>query len=357
MILRNKLIKIGPRFIGPGQNPYIIAEMSANHNGSIDRAFSIMEEAKKAGADAIKIQTYTADSITIDHDGPEFIVDLPLWNGQTLYNLYEDAHTPWEWHEPLFKKGRELGITVFSSPFDFAAVDFLEKLNAPAYKIASSELVDIPLIEKVASTGKPLIISTGMGTVEEIADAVKSARNMNCKDLILLHCVAAYPTPYEDVNLGNIQVLAKKFNVLTGLSDHTLGTVVASAATAMKATVIEKHFTLSRDDGGVDSAFSIEPSELRNLVDDTRIITASCKESKIGPKQSEKQGLKYRRSLYIVEDINAGDRFSKKNIRSIRPSNGLRPKYYNSLLKCTASRSLEKGEALTWDMVSGEIKK
>lgn len=338
--------------INKGQRPYIIAELSGNHNGNIERAFAIMKEAKNAGADAVKIQTFTADTITLDHDGPEFIVDLPLWKNRTLYDLYQEAHTPWEWHEAIFAKGRELGITVFSSPFDDTSVDFLESLNAPAYKIASPELVDIPLIEKVAATGKPIIMSTGMATLEEIKDAVNAASNSGCKELVLLHCISAYPSPYEEMNLANIQVLENQFNVLTGISDHSLGTVIPVIATALGAVVIEKHFTDSRANGGVDSAFSLEPAELQQLVEEVEICTKACGGPIFGPKESERKNIKYRRSLYVVKDIKKGDSITKENVRSIRPANGLAPKHLISVLSKKAIRDLKFGEPLSWEMLT-----
>jgi len=347
------LVTINRRAIGATQPPYIIAEMSGNHNGDLNRAFLIMEAAKKAGADALKIQTYNPDSITINHDSPEFTVDLPLWKNRTLYDLYQEAHTPWEWHEALFAKGKELNLTIFSSPFDFTAIDFLEKLNAPAYKIASSELVDIPLIEKAAATGKPLLISTGMGNLEEIEDAVKAARRANCEKLILLHCVAAYPTPFNEVNLANLAELADKFDVMTGLSDHTLGTVVSVAAVAKGAVVIEKHLTLSRKDRGVDSAFSIEPEELTQLVSDTKNAALACGGPDIGPKKSEQASLAYRRSLYVIADIEVGEILTEKNIRSIRPGLGLKPKHYFDVLNRCASTSIKRGTPLDWNLIEG----
>ncbi len=349
-----KSVSISSNIIGPGHAPYIIAELSGNHNGKIENAFAIMEAAKKSGADAVKIQTFTADTITIDHDGLEFIVDLPLWKNQTLYELYQEAHTPWDWHEAIFAKGRELGITVFSSPFDFSAVDFLEGFDAPAYKIASSELIDTPLIEKAAATGKPMIISTGMGTLEEIQDAVEAARRAGCQELILLHCVSAYPAPYDQVNLSILTKLSNKFDVIVGLSDHTLGTAVSVSAVSLGASVIEKHVTLSRDSGGVDSAFSLEPEELKRLVEDARIASVCYGEPNIGPKVSEQQSLKYRRSLYVVKNIEAKGCFDKTNVRSIRPALGLEPKHYRSVLGCRTTRQLKRGEPLSWDMVEGE---
>lgn len=346
-----KEIKIDGESIAPGEKPYIIAELSGNHNGSIDRALALIEAAAVAGANAIKLQTFRADTITIDHDGPEFQVNLELWNNRTLYDLYEEAHTPWEWHEAIFKKGKELGITVFSSPFDFTSVDFLESLDAPAYKIASPELVDIPLIERVAGTGKPMIMSTGMATEEEINDAVEAAKRGGCTELILLHCVSSYPAPYEQSYLLNIPELARKFNIPVGLSDHSLGTVVPVAAVSLGACVIEKHFTLNRSEGGVDSAFSIEPEELKKLVEETDICNQTLNGPSFGPKEAEQGVLKYRRSLYVVEDIPEGEKLTTKNVRSIRPGLGLPPKHYSRVIGTTAKRYLSTGEALKWEMI------
>lgn len=347
----SKSIVIDGYTINKGQRPYIIAELSGNHNGDIERAFAIMKEAKKAGADAVKIQTFTADTITLDHDSSDFIVDLPLWKNRTLYDLYQEAHTPWDWHEAIFDKGREIGITVFSSPFDPTAVDFLESLNVPAYKIASPELVDIPLIQKVAATGKPMIMSTGMATLEEIDDAVKAARSSGCKELILLHCISAYPTPYEEANLANIQELAKCFDVYTGLSDHSMGTIVPVAATALGAVVIEKHFTDSRAKGGVDSAFSLEPEELEKLVKDVAICADACGGPVFGPKASEMKNINYRRSLYAVQNIKKGEKFTTDNVRSIRPAFGLKPKHLQQVLSGVSEDDIKKGEPLTWAMI------
>lgn len=342
---------IDGRAIGPGHAPYVIAELSGNHNGKIERAFEIMAAAKNAGAHAIKLQTYTADTMTIDFDGPGFVVDLPLWKGRTLYDLYQEAHTPWEWHEALFAKARELGITIFSSPFDATAVDFLEECGAPAYKIASFENTDLPLIEKAAATGKPLIISTGMATMDEIEDAVAAARRAGCGGLCLLHCVTSYPAPLQDTNLANMAVLRERFGVTVGLSDHTLGTVVSVAACAMGASVIEKHFTLSRSDGGVDSAFSLEPQELQDLVKDSHDAAVAVGQPNFGPKESEKASLIYRRSLYAVADIKAGDAFSEANVRAIRPAYGMKPKHFNDIIGQLARHNIKRGTPLTWDMI------
>ena len=344
-------IEIDGVLIASGEKPYIIAELSGNHNGSIERALALVQAAADAGADAIKLQTFRADTITIDHDGPEFQVNLELWKNRTLYDLYEEAHTPWEWHQAIFNKGKELGITVFSSPFDFSSVEFLESFDVPAYKIASPELVDIPLIERVARTGKPMIMSTGMATVDEINDAVTAAKNGGCSQLVLLHCVSSYPAPYEQTFLKNIPELSEKFNVPIGLSDHSLGTVVPVAAVALGACVIEKHFTLDRSEGGVDSSFSIEPVELERLVNETDICAKSIMGPAIGPKNSEEGVLKYRRSLYIVQDISLGEEITEKNVKSIRPGLGLKPKFYPDVLGSTAKRDLMKGEALKWEMI------
>jgi len=345
---------INGRAINAQSDPYVIAELSGNHNGSIERAFDIIVAAKNAGADAIKLQTYTADTLTIDHDGPGFVVDLPLWKNRTLYDLYTEASTPWEWHEALFAKGAEVGITIFSSPFDRSSLDLLENLNCPAYKIASPELVDIPLIEEVAATGKPMIMSTGMGSLEEIGEAVDAARHAGCKALALLHCVSAYPAPPEDACLRNIQELSLRFDAQSGLSDHTLGSAVAIASSALGATILEKHFTLLRSDGGVDSAFSIEPQELQELVKDMRAASkASQSPSAFGPKKSEQQNLVNRRSLYVVKDIAKGEVFTSENVRSIRPGHGLKPKHYKSILGDRAATNIPRGEPLSWDMVEG----
>ncbi|MFD2206855.1 pseudaminic acid synthase [Kiloniella antarctica] len=337
--------------IGPGYAPYVIAELSGNHNGEIERAFKIMEAAKKSGANAIKLQTYTSDTMTIDHDGPGFVVDLPLWKGRTLYDLYQEAHTPWDWHEALFSHAKKIGITIFSSPFDATAVDLLEKLGAPAYKVASFENIDIPLIKKISNTKKPLIISTGMASLEEIEDAVQAARDGGCEELCLLHCVSSYPASIEETNLANISRLREKFGVIVGLSDHSLGTVVPIAASAVGASVIEKHFTLSRDDGGVDSTFSLEPDEMRELVDRSREAAVAVGQVKFGPKPGELESLNYRRSLYVVEDVKAGEIFTPKNIRSIRPAHGLEPKYYEAILCKKASCDIKRGEPMTWNFV------
>lgn len=348
-------ITINGRKIGPDHPPYIIAEMSGNHNGDIERAFRILEVAKHAGADAVKLQTYRADTITIDHDGPEFLVKGGLWDGRRLFDLYDEAHTPWDWHGPIFDRARELGITVFSAPFDPTAVDLLESLGAPAHKIASPEIVDIPLVRRVARTGKPMIVSTGMASFEEIDEAVTAARDNGASEIVVLHCVSAYPTPPEEANLSTIPDLAARLGTVVGLSDHTMDTGVATVAVGLGASVIEKHVTLARADGGVDSAFSLEPEELARLVRDTRMAHAALGKPAYRPTPSEAAGLPFRRSLYVVADVAAGEALTETNIRSIRPSNGLAPKYLDRVLGQRASRRLSRGEPLAADMIEGGL--
>ena len=346
-------ITIAGREIGPSHPPYVIAEMSGNHNGEIERAFAIMQAAKEAGADALKMQTYTADTITIDHDGPGFTIKGTAWEGRTLHDLYKEAHTPWDWHKPIFERARELGIPVFSSPFDPTAVDLLESLGAPAYKIASFEAIDIPLIEKAAATGKPLIISTGLATREEVAEAVAAARKAGKQSPAILHCISTYPTKYEDCNLRVLPVMAETFGTVVGFSDHTNGTAAAVAAVALGASIIEKHLTLSRADGGPDAAFSLEPAEFKAMVADCRLAYAARGSGRMERPPAEEGLMVFRRSLYVVEDIAAGEKFTERNVRSIRPSYGLPPKFLPEVLGRAAPRALKRGTPLSWDAVKG----
>lgn len=348
----NKYITIDNRKIGSDFSPYIIAEMSANHNGDISRAFEILEMAKRCGADAVKIQTYTQDTLTIDCDKPEFKVEGGLWSGRTLYDLYTEAHMPWEWHKPLFEKAKQLGITIFSSPFDFTAVDLLEELGAPAYKIASFEAIDLPLIEYVAKTGKPMIISTGMANEDEIHEAVETAKSAGCKDLIVLHCVSGYPAPASDYNLATIPDMAKRFDVLTGLSDHTIDNTTAITSVALGACLIEKHVTLDRNGGGPDDSFSLEEPDLKQLCDDSKIAWSATGKVNYERKESEKGNLIFRRSLYVVKNIAKGERFTHENIRSIRPGYGLAPKYISAVLGQTAAKDISKGTPLSNELIN-----
>lgn len=341
---------IANRAIGPEAPPYIIAEISGNHNGDIARAKELISMAKSCGADAVKLQTYTADTITIRHDGPEFTIKGGLWHGRTLHDLYSEAHTPWEWHGALFDHARTIGIACFSTPFDFTAVDLLESLDVPAYKIASFELIDLPLIRRVAATGKPMIMSTGMANLGEIAEGVAAAKGAGNRQLCLLHCISAYPAPAEDYNLATIAHLGAAFDVQPGLSDHTLGTAVPVAATVLGATVIEKHVTLARADGGPDAAFSLEPDELKRLVDDTRTAWAAKGHVTYEQQASEKGNQQFRRSLYAVADIKAGEKLTAANVRSIRPGFGLPPKFYEQVLTMTARVDIPRGTALNWTL-------
>ena len=325
-------ISIAGRKIGSAYSPYVIAEMSANHNGNIETAFRIIEEAKKAGADAIKMQTYTADTLTLNCNLPDFQINDGLWAGRTLYELYEWAHTPWDWHKPLFDRARELDITIFSSPFDNTAIDLLEDLNAPAYKIASFEAVDLPLIKYAASTGKPMIISTGMADAEEIAEAIEAAREGGCKELAVLHCVSGYPAPAEDYNLHTIPDMIERFGLVTGLSDHTLDNTTAIASVALGASIIEKHFTLDRSGGGPDDSFSLEPAELAALCQGTKTAWSALGRVDYGRKSSEQGNVKFRRSLYFVKDMKAGDVITEDCVRSVRPGFGLAPKFLKEII-------------------------
>ncbi|OES46063.1 pseudaminic acid synthase [Domibacillus iocasae] len=336
--------------IGRKNEPFIIAEMSGNHNQSLDRALEIVEAAAKSGAHALKIQTYTADTMTLNIENPDFQIndEKSLWNGQKLYQLYQQAYTPWEWHKPIFEHARKLGMIPFSTPFDETAVDFLEELNVPLYKIASFENTDIPLIKKVASTGKPMIVSTGMATVAELDELVAAAREAGCKDLILLKCTSTYPATPENTNISTIPHMRELFDVQVGLSDHTMGTGVAVASVALGATVIEKHFTLSRADGGVDSAFSMEPEEMKALVVETERAWQAVGSITYGPTEKEKASLKFRRSIYVAKDIKAGEKFTKENIKIVRPGYGLKPKYYEQVLKREANKNLIAGTPLSF---------
>ncbi|MEI7266432.1 pseudaminic acid synthase [Pectobacterium versatile] len=344
-----KDIKINGRLIGQNESPFIIAEMSANHNGKIETALKIIEEAKKAGADAVKLQTYTADTITLNATGPEFTINGGLWHGRTLYDLYQEAHMPWEWHKPLFEFAKEQEITIFSSPFDFSAVDLLESLDAPAYKIASFEAVDLPLIKYVAQTGKPMIISTGMADAEEIQEAVDTARSSGCKQLAVLHCVSGYPAPAEDYNLRTLPDMAQRFDVLTGLSDHTLDNTTAIASVILGARIIEKHFTLDRNGGGPDDSFSLEPAGLRELCQGAKTAWQALGAVNYARKSSEQGNVQFRRSLYIVKDIKQGEVFSHDNVKSIRPGNGILPKFLEDVLGKKAKKDLCFGSPLTFD--------
>lgn len=347
---RSIFCEINGRKIGRGLPPYIVAEMSANHNGSLDRAIQTIDMAKQAGADAIKLQTYTPDALTIKSDRPEFQLKGGLWDGYDLYSLYEWAQTPYEWHAPIFQHARKVGITCFSTPFDETAVDLLEDLNVPAYKIASFEAVDLPLIAYVAQTRKPMIISTGMANYDEISEAVQTARDHGCHEIILLHCISAYPAPIDQSNLLTISDLANSFNVVAGLSDHTLGTTVAVAAVALGASLIEKHVTLNRADKGPDSEFSLEPVELERLCIDTRDAWKALGKAGYDRKPVEEESLKYRRSLYVVDNIQQGEALTRNNIRSIRPGYGISPKNLDSVLGKRAKRDLLRGEPLSWDL-------
>lgn len=344
---------IGKQEVGPDHPPYIIAEMSGNHDGSIERALEIVEMAAASGAHAVKMQTYTADTMTLDVDRPEFKITNPssLWYGRTLHDLYEEAHTPWDWHAPIMARARELGIACFSTPFDASAVDFLEDLDVPAYKIASFENIDIPLIRCVASTGKPMIISTGMASFDEIDDAVDAARSAGCEQLVLLKCTSAYPALPDNANLQTIAALRERYGCEAGLSDHTLGVATSIAAVSLGATVIEKHVTMNRADGGVDSAFSLEPSELVELVEQTDLARRSIGVVHLGPSEQEMSALEKRRSIYFSADLRSGERITRDHIQSIRPGLGLPPKHFDDLLGRTVATDIERGTPTSWDVL------
>lgn len=349
--MSHKSFSIAGRRVGAGAPPFVIAEMSCNHMGRFDRAMQILEAAAAAGAGAVKLQTLRPEGITLDSDRPGFRISGGLWDGRRLFDLYREAQTPWEWHEPLFRRGRELGIPVFSSPFDLGAVDFLESLGAPAYKVASFEAVDIPLIERVAATGKPVIISTGMAKLDEIDDAVRAARNAGCRDLALLYCVSGYPTPAEDANLLTLRDMAQRFDVVVGLSDHTTGTSVAVAAVALGAAIIEKHVIYSREDKSLDAAFSLEPAELKQLCEAANAAAAALGRVNYEIKPSERDSVQWRRSLFVVEDMAAGAVFTPENVRSLRPALGLPPRHLKDVLGKTAAEPIPRGTPLTWDLV------
>lgn len=344
-------IHIAGRRIATDATPYIIAELSANHNGNLETAMKIIEEAKKAGADAVKLQTYTADTITLNSDAEEFRIHGGLWDGKTLYQLYQEAHMPWEWHKPLFEHARSLGITIFSSPFDNTAVDLLEDLNAPAYKIASFEAIDLPLIKYVASTGKPMIISTGMADAEEIQESIDAAREGGCKELAILHCVSGYPAPASDYNLRTIPDMIQRFGLVTGLSDHTLDNTTAIVSVAMGASIIEKHFTLDRNGGGPDDSFSLEPPEMAALCRDSKTAWQALGKVDYGRKASEQDNVKFRRSLYFVQDIKQGEKIKAEHVRSVRPGYGLPPKLLAYVIGRTAAKDIPQNTPVVTLMI------
>lgn len=346
-------MKILDRDIGPDHRPYLIAEMSGNHNQSLERALEIVDAAAAHGADAIKLQTYTADTMTLNLRMPGFVIDDPksLWAGRQLYELYQEAHTPYEWHAPIMERAAQHGVHCFSTPFDFSAVDFLESLNVPAYKIASFENTDLPLIRRVAATGKPMIMSTGMATAGEIDEAVRAAREAGCRDLVLLKCTSTYPATAANTNIATIPHMRALFGCEVGLSDHTMGCGVSVAATAFGATVIEKHFTLCRSDGGVDSAFSMEPHELQQLRDETERAWQCLGEVRYGPTDAEIKSLDFRRSLYIVRDMRAGEKLTKYNVRSVRPGFGLSAANFDRVLGMRVQHDAKCGTPLTWDLL------
>jgi len=344
-------MRINKQKISPDESPYIIAELSANHNGQLDKAFKIIKMAKQAGADAVKLQTYRPDTITLDCDSEEFQIKGGLWDGRTLYELYEEAHMPWEWHKPLFEYAAELDITIFSSPFDRSAVDLLEDLNAQAYKIASFEAVDLPLIKYVAATGKPMMISTGMADIEEIGEAVQAARDGGCKELALLHCVSGYPAPAGDYNLRTLLDMQQRFGVPIGLSDHTIDNTTAIASVALGACIIEKHVTLDRNGGGPDDSFSLEPDELKALCDGAKTAWSALGQIDYGRKSSELSNVKFRRSLYFVRDMQAGEVITEAHVRSVRPGYGLAPKELENIQGKPVLQNISKGTPVSWELL------
>jgi len=350
-VLDHNEFVINGRKIGVEHPPYVIAEMSANHNGDINNAYKIIDMAKASGADAVKLQTYRPDTITMDMNTPEFMIEGGLWDGQSLYELYEGAYMPWDWHKPLFDYAKKVGITIFSSPFDNTAVDLLEELNAPAYKIASFEAVDLPLIKYVAQTGKPMIISTGMADAEEIQEAIEAAREGGCKQLVILHCVSGYPAPAEDYNLRTLADMQTRFNLPVGLSDHTLDNTTAITSVALGACVIEKHVTLDRCGGGPDDSFSLEADELTQLCTGTNTAWQSLGKVDYGRKSSEQGNVQFRRSLYFMKDMQPGEIITEECIRSIRPGYGLAPKYYDQILGKAVSASVKRGTPVLFDVI------
>ena len=349
----SNIIDINGRRIGLNYSPYVIAEMSANHNGEIDNAYKIIDMAKTCGADAVKLQTYHPDTITMDMKTPEFMIEGGLWSGQSLYELYKDAFMPWDWHKPLFDYAQKHNITIFSSPFDNTAVDLLEDLNTPAYKIASFEAVDLPLIKYVAQTGKPMIISTGMADAEEIQEAIEAAREGGCKELAILHCVSGYPAPAGDYNLKTLFDMQKKFGLVTGLSDHTIDNTTAIASIALGASIIEKHITLDRNGGGPDDSFSLEEEELSDLCAGAKTAWEALGKVDYGLKSSEQENIKFRRSIYFVRDLSAGDVITSADIKSIRPGYGLLPKYMERLIGSRVLVDIKRGTATSLDIVEG----
>ena len=350
--IMNEFININGRKISVDCSPYVIAEMSANHNGDINNAYKIIDMAKTSGADAVKLQTYHPDTITMDMSTPEFMIEGGLWDGQSLYELYKGAFMPWEWHKPLFDYAKKVGITIFSSPFDNTAVDLLEDLNTPAYKIASFEAVDLPLIKYVAQTGKPMIISTGMADAEEIQEAIEAAREGGCKELAILHCVSGYPAPAEDYNLRTLVDMQQRFGLVTGLSDHTIDNTTAISSVALGVSIIEKHVTLDRNGGGPDDSFSLEEEELKELCVGAKTAWESLGKVDYGRKSSEQGNIKFRRSLYFVKNVCNGDVISEKHIRSIRPGLGLLPKYYEQVLGKIAKCDIKQGTPVSFDLIS-----
>ncbi|MFK7763605.1 MAG: pseudaminic acid synthase [Roseobacter sp.] len=340
-------ISINGRPICEKQPPYVIAEVSANHNGSIDRALQTIKAAKETGVDAVKIQTYTPDTMTIDTDSKDFVIHDGLWKGRTLYDLYGEAHTPFEWHARMVDYAKQLGLTLFSSPFDETAVDLLERLDVPAFKVASFELVDLPLVKYIAQKKKPMLMSTGMASLEEVGEAIETAKSNGCSEIAIFHCISSYPAPLDQANLSAIRLLQREFDVEVGLSDHTLGNLASVVATSLGATVIEKHFTLSRAEGGVDSTFSLEPKEMKSLVEDTRQAFSAIGEGTFTRSAVEAPNTMFRRSLYFVEDVAAGQVVTSKHIRRIRPGYGMAPKFYDEVLGKKLAKSVKRGDRVT----------